>query len=184
MPLERSRDRGTMEGGGNVVTREPARRAWAAGDYETATRASARGTGIAALQRALGRVVALNVIREEITRALEYRNRVANPLVAVEHYQPRSRPVTTIYTLGPWPRERGGRTLSGTQQLSQGGAAIDQASEQAHGKESASSAASTRSVGRIVALFAAFLVSLTLAAAASADVSFTKAYGPQSIPMH
>ncbi len=32
-------------------------------------------------------------------------------------------------------------------------------------------------LGRIVALFAAFLVSLTLTAAASADVSFTKAYG-------
>ena len=32
-------------------------------------------------------------------------------------------------------------------------------------------------LGRIVALFAALVVSLTLTAAASADVSFTKAYG-------
>ena len=46
-----------------------------------------------------------------------------------------------------------------------------------YGKQSASNAAPTRSVGRILALFAALLVSLTLTAAASADVSFTKAYG-------
>jgi len=46
-----------------------------------------------------------------------------------------------------------------------------------HGKESASNAARSRSVGRIGALFAALLVSLTLTAAASADVSFIKAYG-------
>jgi sugar lactone lactonase YvrE len=46
-----------------------------------------------------------------------------------------------------------------------------------HGKESASNPAPTRSVGRIFALFAVLLVSLTLTAAASADVSFIKAYG-------
>ena len=53
----------------------------------------------------------ISEIREEITRPPEYRNRVGTPLVAVEHYQPCSRPVTTIYTLGPWPRELRGRTL-------------------------------------------------------------------------
>ncbi|HEY3828520.1 MAG TPA: hypothetical protein VGL57_04930 [Solirubrobacteraceae bacterium] len=46
-----------------------------------------------------------------------------------------------------------------------------------HGKESAGNAAPIRSVGRIVALFAALVVSLTITAAASADVSFIKAYG-------
>ena len=46
-----------------------------------------------------------------------------------------------------------------------------------HGKESASDAARSRSLGRVVALFAALVVSLTLTAAASANVSFTKAYG-------
>ncbi len=46
-----------------------------------------------------------------------------------------------------------------------------------YGKESASNAAPIRSLGRIFALFAALLVSLTLTAAASANVSFTKAYG-------
>ena len=46
-----------------------------------------------------------------------------------------------------------------------------------HGKESASDAARSRALGRIVALFAALVVSLTLAAAARADVSFTRAYG-------
>jgi hypothetical protein len=46
-----------------------------------------------------------------------------------------------------------------------------------YGKQSASNAAPTRSVGWILALFAALVVSLTLTAAASADVSFIKAYG-------
>jgi hypothetical protein len=46
-----------------------------------------------------------------------------------------------------------------------------------HGKESGGNAAPTRSLVRIVALFAALLVSLTLTAAASANVSFTRAYG-------
>ena len=51
------------------------------------------------------------------------------------------------------------------------------ADEQATREESAGNAAPARSVGRIVALFAALLVSLTLTAAASANVAFTKAYG-------
>ena len=46
-----------------------------------------------------------------------------------------------------------------------------------YGKQSANNAAPTRSVGWILALFAALVVSLTLTAAASANVSFTKAYG-------
>jgi NHL repeat len=46
-----------------------------------------------------------------------------------------------------------------------------------HGKESASNAALIRSVGRVLALFVALLVSLTFTAVASADVSFIKAYG-------
>ena len=46
-----------------------------------------------------------------------------------------------------------------------------------HGQESASNPAPTRSVGRILALSAALLLGLTLTAAASANVSFTKAYG-------
>jgi hypothetical protein len=46
-----------------------------------------------------------------------------------------------------------------------------------HGKESASNAAPIWSMGRVLALFAALVVSLTLTAVASADVSFIKAYG-------
>ncbi len=48
-----------------------------------------------------------------------------------------------------------------------------------HGKESTTDAAPNRSVGvgRIVAVFAALLVSLTFTAAASADVSFVRGYG-------
>ena len=63
-----------------------------------------------------------------------------------------------------WPRQA--RAASGQIRVSE-----------RHGKEGASDAAPTRSLRRILPVFAALLVSLTLAAAASANVSFTKAYG-------
>jgi hypothetical protein len=58
-----------MEGCGNAVTRQPARRELAIGDYEVVTVAGAGGIGIATPRRALGRVSALKVIREEVGRA-------------------------------------------------------------------------------------------------------------------